>query len=448
MIRNKATHIKLLDFHSVPMRAFHMTWLAFFLCFFGWFGLAPLMPVIRNELHLTKEQVGNTVIASVAITILVRLVVGWLCDRVGPRRTYTWLLILGSLPVMAVGLAHDYTSFLMFRLAIGAIGASFVITQYHTSVMFAPNIVGTANATAAGWGNLGGGVTQMVMPLLFGAFLSLGAGTWWSWRLAMMAAGAALLLTGVAYYYLTQDTPSGDFQELRSSGAMEPSSRAAGAFAEACRDRRVWILAMLYAASFGIELTIDNVAALYFTDTFHLNLTWAGVVAGSFGTMNLFARALGGIVSDRCNRRWGLRGRALLLGGTIGAEGLAMILFSQMRWLPLAIAGMMLTGLFVKMSNGANYSVVPFINKRALGAVAGIVGAGGNLGAVLAGFLFKTSSLTYPQAFLILGCIIVASSGLALAVRFSPTDEVASKQEIAARQPGRKTSAKAVAVGT
>jgi len=119
-----------------------------------------------------------------------------------------------------------------------------------------------------------------------------------------------------------------------------------------------------------------------------------------------------------------------------------------MRWLPLAIAGMMLTGLFVKMSNGANYSVVPFINKRALGAVAGIVGAGGNLGAVLAGFLFKTSSLTYPQAFLILGCIIVASSGLALAVRFSPTDEVASKQEIAARQPGRKTSAKAVAVGT
>ena len=93
-----------------------------------------------------------------------------LCDRIGPRRAYTWLLILGSLPVMGVGLAHDYTTFLLFRLAIGAIGASFVITQYHTSVMFAPNIVGTANAAAAGWGNLGGGVTQMVMPLLFAGF--------------------------------------------------------------------------------------------------------------------------------------------------------------------------------------------------------------------------------------------------------------------------------------
>ena len=46
--------------------------------------------------------------------------IGWLCDHIGPRRAYTWLLVLGSIPVMAVGLAHDYTTFLLFRLAIGA----------------------------------------------------------------------------------------------------------------------------------------------------------------------------------------------------------------------------------------------------------------------------------------------------------------------------------------
>src|SRR3954452_13288345 len=161
------------------MRVFHMTWLGFFLCLFVWFGLASLLPVIRQVLHLTKEQIGNSIIASVAITGVARMFIGWFCDRIGPRRAYAWLLILGSLPVMAVGLAHDYSTFLLFRLAIGAIGASFVITQYHTSVMFAPNIVGTANAASAGWGNLGGGVTQMVMPLLFAGFVSVGAGSWW-----------------------------------------------------------------------------------------------------------------------------------------------------------------------------------------------------------------------------------------------------------------------------
>jgi NNP family nitrate/nitrite transporter-like MFS transporter len=44
----KAVRIVLSDFQSAPMRAFHMSWLAFFLCFFGWFGIAPLMPVIRD----------------------------------------------------------------------------------------------------------------------------------------------------------------------------------------------------------------------------------------------------------------------------------------------------------------------------------------------------------------------------------------------------------------
>lgn len=432
-LSNKATKLRLADFHSAPMRAFHMTWLAFFLCFFGWFGIAPLMPVIREELHLTKDQVGNSIIASVAITILARLLIGWLCDRIGPRRAYMWLLILGSLPVMGIGLSHDYVSFLIFRLAIGAIGASFVITQYHTSVMFAPNVVGTANAAAAGWGNLGGGVTQIAMPLLFTAFLSLGAGAWWGWRLAMFVPGVALFFTGIAYYFLTQDTPEGDFAELRKQGKLESRARAAGVFREACRDPRVWALAVLYGSCFGMELTIDNVAALYFVDSFHLSLKIAGLVAGSFGMMNLFARALGGIVSDRCYRRFGLHGRTRLLAFTIAAEGMALILFSQARRLPFAIAAMMLTGLFVKMSNGVTYSVVPFVNKRGLGAVAGIVGAGGNFAAVLAGFLFKSSSVTWPQAFLILGVLVALSSSLAFVVRFSEADEKTVRLDVESR---------------
>ena len=193
----KATRIALLNFSTPQMRTFHMTWIAFFLCFFAWFGIAPLMSVVREEMQLTKEQVGWCVIGSVAITILARLVIGWMCDRYGPRLTYTWLLLLGSLPVMGIGLAHDFTTFLLFRVLIGAIGASFVITQYHTTQMFAANCVGTANATTAGWGNLGGGVTQLAMPLLFAAFVGvLGCSDAASWRLSMLVVGAMCALVG------------------------------------------------------------------------------------------------------------------------------------------------------------------------------------------------------------------------------------------------------------
>jgi NNP family nitrate/nitrite transporter-like MFS transporter len=414
-LKNKATSIRLADFTSVPMRAFHMSWFAFFICFFGWFGLAPLMPVIRQELHLTKAQIGNLTIASVAITVIVRAFIGFVCDRIGPRRAYTWLLVLGSIPVMCVGLAHNYQTFLLFRLAIGAIGASFVITQYHTSVMFAPNIVGTANAASAGWGNLGGGVTQIVMPLLFAGFVSLGVGTWWGWRMAMFIPGVVMLATGVAYYYLTEDTADGDFRNLRAQGDMAKSS-AGPAFAAAFRDPRVWALFVIYAACFGMELTIDNIAALYFTDNFHLGLTAAGAVAASFGMMNIFARALGGIMSDRCHKSWGLRGRVMLLGCTILGEGLALMLFSQMRWLPLAIGTMMLTGLFIKTSNGATYAIVPFVNRKALGAVAG---------------------MPWTQALFFLGAIISVVSLFAIMVRFSEAEETSAHREIAARLSGR-----------
>ena len=235
------------------MRAFHMSWFAFFLCFFAWFGIAPLMKIVREEMSLSKEQIGWCIIGSVSVTVIARLFIGWLCDRIGPRLAYTGLLLLGSIPVMCIGFASDYTSFLVFRVAIGIIGAAFVITQYHTSIMFASNCVGTANATSAGWGNLGGGVTQIVMPIVFALFVGTMALTpEVGWRASMFAAGLLCALTGIAYFFMTQDAPDGNFRELRAAGQMPEKKSVKGTFLEACRDQRVWALFVIYGACFGI----------------------------------------------------------------------------------------------------------------------------------------------------------------------------------------------------
>ncbi len=431
----KSTRINLFSFARPHMRTFHMTWFAFFLAFFGWFGIAPLMAIVRDDFGLTKAQIGNTVIASVAITIVARLLIGWLCDRIGPRRAYTGLLILGSIPVMCIGLAQSYESFLLFRLAIGVIGASFVITQYHTSVMFASNVVGTANATTAGWGNLGGGVTQMVMPLVLAAVLGLlfittggGVSEALGWRVAMIVPGVALFLMGIAYYLLTQDSPEGNYKELRASGKIPPASGVRGSFLMAASDYRVWALFIIYGACFGIELTINNVAALYYHDHFGLSVGVAGLIAGLFGLMNIFARSLGGILGDRAGIKFGLKGRVTFLGIVLVLEGIALIVFSQMSVLFLAVGAMVVFSLFVQMSEGATYSVVPFINRKALGSVAGIVGAGGNAGAVAAGFLFRIEGMNTEQALTYLGIGVVAASSLVFLVRFSTQTETEEKR--------------------
>ena len=337
---------------------------------------------------------------------------------------------------MGIGLAQNYETFLLFRsssLAIGVIGASFVITQYHTSVMFAPNIVGTANATTAGWGNLGGGVTQMVMPLLLTSIVTFGVSEAVGWRVAMVVPGVALLLMGIVYHFVTRDAPDGNFDELRARGELSPVSATKGAFGEAARDHRVWALFVIYGACFGIELTINNVAALYYHDHFGLSIGMAGVIAGLFGLMNLFARTLGGAFGDFAGVRFGLRGRVLFLGAVLCLEGIALLVFSRMDVLLLAIPAMIVFSIFVQMSEGATFSVVPFINRRALGPVAGIVGAGGNEGAVAAGFLFRMESLATPDAFLFLGGFVVLVSSLVLVVRFTP--------EVEAEERGRMLEA-------
>ncbi|EOR95957.1 Nitrate/nitrite transporter [Arcticibacter svalbardensis MN12-7] len=397
---NPLNKLNIFSTKGIQMRTFHITWITFFFCFFGWFGVAPLMPLIREQLHLSKDQIGNIIIASVSATIVARLIIGKLCDTLGPRLSYTILLAVGAIPVMCIGLSNSYESFLLFRFVIGIIGASFVITQFHTSMMFAPSVVGTANAVTGGWGNLGGGVTNLVMPLIAAGFAGLGLVSHAdSWRLAMVVPGVILLIMAVIYYKYTKDTPQGNFSDLHKTAKKEKK----GTFLLAMKDYRTWILALAYAACFGIEITVDNVAATFFMDRFGTTMIVAGALASIFGGMNIFARALGGYVSDKVGKSYGLKGKGLLLGGMLVLEGIGITLFAQSQSLGMAIACMLLFALFLKMANGSTYGIVPFINKDAIGSVSGIVGAGGNLGAMLVGFLFKSASLTYADAFHYIG---------------------------------------------
>jgi NNP family nitrate/nitrite transporter-like MFS transporter len=412
--------LNIFSLKGVQMKTFHITWLTFFFCFFAWFGMAPLMKMAREQLHLSKDEVGNIQIASVSATIVARLLIGRLIDKFGPKVIYTWLLLLCAVPVLLIGTSQSYLSFLVFRLAIGVIGASFVITQFHTSIMFAPNIKGTANATAGGFGNAGGGAANVFMPLIASGLTAVGlCSTADSWRYAMIFPGVMLLVCAFLYNRYTEDSPEGDFKNL-----VVAEKTKVNTFLLAAKDYRTWILTIAYAACFGVEITVDNFAPIFFTDSFGATIAVAGLVAGIFGWINIFARPLGGIVADKIGRNWGFDGKTLLLALLLLIEGIGLIWFAKSGNIGMAITMMFVFGLSLKMANGATYSLVPFINPLAVGSVAGIVGAGGNIGAMLIAFLFKAKAshlsrsagssagiskelIDYTSAFALLGYIIL-----------------------------------------
>ncbi len=447
----KATNLNLLDFKNISIRTFWITAIAFFLCFFAWFGIVPFMPDVVKDLGLTPTQKWNSIILAVSGTVFARLFIGKLCDKYGPRLCYTLLLLIGAIPVIAIGFVQTPLQFLVCRLFIGFIGASFVITQFHTSIMFAPNIVGTANATSAGWGNLGGGANRLGMPLIAAAVVSFGIAEEVAWRYSMVIAGIICMAMGIVYYYFTQDTPEGNFKKLKASGKMPTLKKDEMSIWESLKDYRVWILFIVYAACFGMELTVYGTMDDYLQNTFGLERSTAGNLVLSFALMNIFARTLGGFFGDKFGRLRGLRGRVLFLTFILLAEGLMLSVFSMTTSIIVGMIFLVAFSLTVQMAEGATFSVVPFINKKAIGSISGVVGAGGNVGAFLAAMFLKSksavaestaleankhlgaeameaaqaaaASTAVSSGYFYIGLFVVATALVSLVIKFSTADE-------------------------
>lgn len=82
-----------------------------------------------------------------------------------------------------------------------------------------PNVVGLANATSAGWGNLGGGITQFLSSALYIALLT-SYSPFQSWRRVFFILGCFHVVGGLLVLVLGQDTPDANYADLRAAGHM------------------------------------------------------------------------------------------------------------------------------------------------------------------------------------------------------------------------------------
>jgi len=416
---HKATEIKLLSFKRPHMRSFHYSWFAFFLAFFAWFAFAPLMSVIGPQLQLTDQEKWTANICSVASTILMRFIIGPLCDKVGAKNLMAGLMVYGGIMILIAAVAvRDATSLIIMRFFIGVVGATFVPCQFWNSQLFVKEVAGAAQAIAGGWGNLGGGVTQVVMPLVYTACLT-GMSEYNAWRYAFIVPGGAALTCGICMILFSDDTPKGNISELVKANAIQKKSATSSA-REGFGEIVTWVLALQYGACFGVELTVNNMMAGYFTTRFELDLVTAGAIASSFGLMNLFARAIGGWLSDNMNKKYGFRGRLGVQFGCLLYEGIMLFIFSRMDTIGGAIPMLIMFSVGVQASEGSTFGVVPYVKPSATGSVSGVVGAGGNIGAVCWGFIFLYRGSMPPQDCLMIISFIVIFSALITPFVFIP----------------------------
>ena len=390
------------------------SWWSFFIAFFIWFSIAPLLPEIRITLDLTKQQIWLSHILAVSGDIVMRFVFGSLTDKWGARILMGGVLMAASIPTACTGLVNSLTGLCFLRLFIGCAGSSFVMCQCWATRMFTKEIVGTANALVGGWGNVGGGVTQIIMgTALFPLFRDVIYGgtddaAEKAWRTVCIVPAVVAFSTGVLVIMTSEDCPEGNYKQLIKEGRMTAVS-ASASLRQGAVNLNTWLLYIQYGCCFGVELTMNNAAASYFVNRFDLTTSTAAAIASIFGFMNIFARGLGGYFSDIANEKMGMKGRIWVQLLLLLFEGICILIFAMMESLWSAILVLTIFSIFVQGAEGSTYGIVPYVNPVAPGAVAGIVGAGGPSGAVAFGMGFLFLSKTQHAYFLMGGLVIVSA---------------------------------------
>jgi NNP family nitrate/nitrite transporter-like MFS transporter len=336
--------------------------LYFDVSFMVWVILGPLGPFLGESLKLTASQKGFLTAVPLLGGSFFRILLGWMTERIGGRRTGLIGLSLTLAPLLAAWRwASSFDQFLGIGLLLGIAGASFAAALPLASGWYPPEYQGLAMGIA-GAGNSGTLLATLFAPRIAQAF---------GWHSVFGFAMIPVCLVWLFFVFLAKDPPG--------ARTVKRWRDYAPIFAQG---DTAWFC-FVYSITFGGFVGLSSYLSIFYHDQYGLTKVQAGDLTTLVVVFGSFLRPVGGTLSDRIG---GIRMLQVLLGGV----ALCLAALGLLPPVKMAVALLILTMAMLGMGNGAVFQLVPQRFPDRVGILTGIVGAAGGLGGFLLPSLLGT----------------------------------------------------------
>ena len=359
------------------------------------FSAMPLLlPLIREDLHITFTQAGLLSAAATFSYALGQIPAGFLSDRYGPKRLFFIGLLGWSVFSVCLGLIHMFWLAVISQLLAGAFRA----------LLFAPGMSLLASwfpperrATAMSLYMLGGFAGTIVLslggPLLAAAY---------GWRAAfMMMAAIGIVMAFVYRHYAREKPRSGSAQPLTLTDVTRLFSHPI-----------MWVCSGLQFVRFAVVTAyMVWLPSLLVVDR-GVSVQTAGLIIAMAAAFTAPSNTLGGYVSDR------LRNPPLIIGGALAVLACTALLIAQIESLPLLLLVIAVNSIFLQFYFGPLFLVpVEILGPRIAGTATGFSNLFANIGGFLTAWAMgaiKDQSGSFQAGFISISVICLIGVALSL----------------------------------
>ena len=371
----------------------------FLLNFMARFILAPLMPFLEQEIHITHAQAGSLFLVTSAGFAVTQFASGFVSSRLTHRKALILSILTVGIALLGLGFMRSLAGIRLALIVLG-LAAGLHIPSALAAI--------TAMVRRQDWGKaMGLHSSAPTLGLVLGPLMVAALMGFLSWRMLIILLGVFTLILGSA------------FLAFGKCGEFPGDAPKLAALKQIIRLPSFWLVILLLLMAVGGSVGLFTVMPLYLITERGMDSTSANTFLG-FAQISGFVAALGGgWFADRVGPK---RAIAVL----IAAGGVANIFLgiSSDRWLLIflfiqpVLTGALFPGLFTALSRIVAPNLRSVVASVAV-PIAFFVGAG--LFPALFGYLGQTHS--FSLGFVLAGSLMLLGPLFAFSLRFIEYDQ-------------------------